>query len=214
MYEKLYQSIDQLVTEGIPLDTIPYGLVRMGWPQALVDEAFNNWMSANGRKHQKTSFKVWLKKYHKKALPAVIAVVFLNTIASAIALLRPWPTKILADSVFGNVPAPGPLAQYNRTPTLILIVSGMTLGLFLLGTLFGFIKDFLLLKIGYWLNLAIKEESFRHILHLPLYHPERLSKGDYVHRQNVVTNSLSDLVLPAFSKIFVRTSSLLICSKC
>lgn len=201
MYEKLYQSIDQLVTEGIPMDTIPYGLVRMGWPQALVDEAFNNWMSANGRKHQKTSFKVWLKKYHKKALPAVIAVVFLNTIASAIALLRPWPTKILADSVFGNVPAPGPLAQYNRTPTLILIVSGMTLGLFLLGTLFGFIKDFLLLKIGYWLNLAIKEESFRHILHLPLYHPERLSKGDYVHRQNVVTNSLSDLVLSTTSTI-------------
>lgn len=201
MYDKIYKSIDQLVTEGIPLDTIPYGLVRMGWPQALVDEAFNTWSVTNGRKHQTTSFKDWLKKYHSKALPAVVAMVILNTIASGIALLRPWPTKILADSAFGNIPAPGPLAQYTGTPTLILIVSLMTLSLFLVGTLFGFIKDFLLIKIGYWLNRAIKEESFRHILHLPLFHKERLSKGDYTYRQNVVTNSLSDLVLASTSSI-------------
>ncbi len=201
MYEKLYQSIDQLVSEGIPLDTIPYGLVRLGWPQTLVDEAFNNWINANGRKYQKTDFKTWLKKYHKKALPAVFAMVILNTIASGIALLRPWPTKILADSVFGGVKAPGPLASYTGKPALILIVSGMTLGLFLIGTLFGFIKDFLLIKIGYRLNKSIKEESFRHILHLPLFHPERLSKGDYIYRQNVVTNSLSDLVLGSTSSI-------------
>jgi len=41
----------------------------------------------------------------------------------------------------------------------------------------------------------------RHILHLPLFHQERLAKGDYVYRQNVVTNSLSDLVLGTTSSI-------------
>jgi ABC-type bacteriocin/lantibiotic exporter with double-glycine peptidase domain len=57
------------------------------------------------------------------------------------------------------------------------------------------------LKIGYWLNKAIKQESMRHIMHLPLFHQERLSKGDYVYRQNVVTNSLSELVLGTTSSI-------------
>lgn len=47
----------------------------------------------------------------------------------------------------------------------------------------------------------IKAESFRHILHLPLFHQERLAKEDYVYRQNVVTNSLSDLVLGTTSSI-------------
>lgn len=190
-----------MASDGVPLDSIPYKLVSFGWPQTLVENVFNQWMEANGRKHQTTSFKDWLKKYHKKALPAVIVVVFLNAIADIIALLKPWPTKILADSVFGTVRAPGPLAQYTGTPRLILIVAGLSLSLFLVGTLFGFLKDFVLLKIGYWLNLAIKEESFRHILHLPLYHPERLSKGDYAYRQNVVTSSLSDLVLSTTSNI-------------
>lgn len=201
MYEKLYHDIDQMASDGIALDAIPYNLVRFGWPQTLVENVFNQWMETNGRKHQTTSFKDWLKKYHRKALPAVIVVVFLNAIADMIALLKPWPTKILADSVFGIIPAPGPLRPYTHKPELIMIVAALSLGLFLIGTLFGFLKDFILLKIGYWLNLAIKEESFRHILHLPLYHQERLSKGDYAYRQNVVTSSLSDLVLSTTSNI-------------
>jgi ATP-binding cassette, subfamily B, bacterial len=201
MNDKLYSLIEQHVSSGEVLEAIPGRLVILGWPADEVNETFDLWMQKNGRKHQKTSYKTWLHGYSKKAMPAVVVVVILNTISSAIALLRPWPTKILADSVFGRVVAPGPLAQYTGKSSLILIVSGMTLGLFLIGTIFAFIKDFILLKIGYWLNLSIKEESFRHILHLPLFHKERLSKGDYVHRQNVVTNSLSDLVLGTTSTI-------------
>ena len=73
--------------------------------------------------------------------------------------------------------------------------------IFLLGQAFGTIKDYLLLKIEFWLNRSIKEEAFRHILHLPLYHEGRLPKGDYIYRQNEVTNSLSDLVLESTSEI-------------
>jgi hypothetical protein len=102
MDDHLYQNIEKLASEGISVDLIPVALVKIGWPQDLVDETFDNWMSTNGRKHIKTSFKDWLSKYHAKARKAVISVVILNTIASGIALLRPWPTKILADSVFGK----------------------------------------------------------------------------------------------------------------
>jgi len=77
----------------------------------------------------------------------------------------------------------------------------MTLFLFIFGTVFGVYRDYYLLKIGFALNRRIKKDSFRHILHIPLFHKERLAKGDYVYRQNVVTDSLSELVLNTTSLI-------------
>lgn len=193
--ERLKKAIEEGISKGAPVDFIAYSLVRAGWPRQMVNEAIDTWLQENGRKQKTTAFGEWLKKYYRQAKPAIILMVVLNTIASGIALLQPWPLKILADSVFGNVPAPWILKPYTHTPTLILIVSFMTLFIFLLSSAFGVLKDYLLLKIGYWLNRAIKEEAFRHILHLPLYHEGRLPKGDYIYRQNEVTNSLSDLIL-------------------
>jgi ABC-type bacteriocin/lantibiotic exporter with double-glycine peptidase domain len=158
-------------------------------------------LAAHGRLHQKTGFKDWVKKYKRKALPATLTIIFISVISSAILLLRPWPTKIMVDSAFGNIPAPGPLEPYTHQPVLILITSIMTIAIFLVGFLFGTVRDYLVLRLGFWLNRGIKEESFRHILHLPLYHQERLAKGDYIYRQNVLTSSLSDLVLDTTSSI-------------
>lgn len=167
----------------------------------MVHEALESWLLSHGGQNKTTAFKDWIKKYHRRALPAVAIVVIINIIAVGINLLKPWPTKILADSVFGNIPAPGPLESLTGTTTLILITSLMTISLFVFGTLFGVLRDFILLKIGFWLNKSIKQESLNHIMHLPLFHQQRLSKGDYVYRQNVVTNSLSDLVLGTTSSI-------------
>jgi ABC-type bacteriocin/lantibiotic exporter with double-glycine peptidase domain len=203
MYQKLYELIEQAITNGVKPHLISAGLVQAGWPETMVNEALESWMQAHGKVKKSTAFKDWIKKYYRKALPAVGIVVFINVISVGINLLKPWPTKILADSAFGNLPAPGPLAGrgLEHTPKLILITSAMTLFLFIVGTIFGFIRDFILLKIGYWLNKSIKQESMRHIMHLPLFHQERLSKGDYVYRQNVVTNSLSELVMGSTSSI-------------
>ena len=201
MMPKIYAAIEYLVTQGTPTQYIPYVLIKSGWPPALVNQAIEAWLSAHGRSLHKTDFKIWVKKYHRIAVPAVVVVVFINLIADSIALLKPWPLKILADSAFGTTPAPGPLAPYTHTPTLILYLSAISIGLFVFGALFGYIQDFLLLKIGFWLNRGIKAESLNHILHLPLFHQERLAKGDYVYRQNIVTNSLSDLVLASTSSI-------------
>jgi ABC-type bacteriocin/lantibiotic exporter with double-glycine peptidase domain len=199
--ERLKRAIEEGIAKGVPVDFIAYSLTRAGWPQDMVKESIDQWLLENGRKQQTTEFLPWLKKYYSQAKPSIIIMVLLNTIASGIALLQPWPLKLLADSAFGYVPAPGPLKQYTHTPTLIIIVALLTLVIFILNQAFGVLKDFLLLKMGYWLNRSIKEESFRHILHLPLYHEGRLPKGDYIYRQNDVTNSLSDLVLNSTSQI-------------
>jgi len=205
---ELNAAIDKYAKQGIPMKAIKQGLIEAGWPKELVNYSASSYERAhkimNGKTKKtatRTDFTVWLKKYQKRALSAVGIVVVLNIISASITLLKPWPTKILADSAFGNIPAPGFLEPYTGTSTVILWTSIMTLALFITGALFDTLRDYLLLKIGYKLNKGVKQESFRHILHLPMYHKGRLAKGDYVYRQNVVTNSLSDLILGTTSSI-------------
>jgi ABC-type bacteriocin/lantibiotic exporter with double-glycine peptidase domain len=199
--ERLYAAIEEGVSKGVPMTFIAYSLTRAGWPKEVVNQAVAKWSDENGRNQTATEFSEWLRKYYSQAKPAMILMVVLNTISSAISLLQPWPTALLANSVFGDSPAPGPLKHLTHTPKLILVVALMTLTIYIVGYLFNIFKDYTLLRVGYWLNRSIKEESFRHILHLPLYHEARLPKGDYIYRQNEVTNSLSDLVLNSTSEI-------------
>lgn len=201
MMPKIYEAIDAAVASGVQPQYIAYTLIRQGWPPALVNQALDAWMLAHGRAIKKTGFSEWLKKYQHRAIPAIIVVVIISLVSTGFTLLQPWPLKVLADSAFGNIPAPGPLEPYTHTSTLILIVAAASVALFIGRSLFGYISDFLLLKIGFWLNRSIKFESLNHILHLPLFHQERLAKGDYVYRQNTVTNSLSDLVLATTASI-------------
>jgi len=195
MMPQIYQAIEDAIAHGVPPNMVGDSLAGAGWPPELVRQAVEVWMESHGRAAKTTAFKDWLKKYHHRARPAVAAAVVLGLLQAGVALLKPWPTKILADSAFGKIQAPGPLAPYTHTPTLIAITAAMTIALFVVGAMLEFVSSFALLKIGFWLNRSIKIESLRHILHLPLFHQERLAKGDYVYRQNVVTNSLSDLVL-------------------
>src|SRR5437868_6234573 len=105
--QRLAQAIDEGVSKGVPMDFIAYSLKRAGWPEAMVRQAIEQWERENGRLQKTTDFKEWLRKYYVQAKPAVILMVALNTVASGIALLQPWPLKLLADSAFGNIPAPG-----------------------------------------------------------------------------------------------------------
>ena len=202
MQEKLFQAIAAEIQRGTPSHLLGERLVSAGWPQDLANAAVEQFLNISGTQNNKASeFKIWLSKYYRLARPSIAIVVGLNLFDTVIALLKPWPVKIMADSVFGNHPAWGPLAPYTHTVTLLAITSAMTISLFVFGKIFGVFRDYFILKIGFGLNRSIKEESFRHILHLPLFHQERLAKGDYVYRQNVVTDSLSELVLGTTSII-------------
>lgn len=201
MRPKLYEAIDMAIASGVPPSMLADVLGGIGWPRAMVNQAVDEWLAKNAQRTTKTDFRTWLKKYQRRSIPAVGIVVLLGLGQAVFTLLRPWPTKIMVDSALGTIPAPAPFTSFTHEPALIAITSGMTLTIFVLGAAFAWMSDFLLLRIGFWLNRSIKAESFRHILHLPLYHQERLAKGDYVYRQNVVTNSLSDLVLGSTAAI-------------
>ena len=201
MMTEIYAAIEKAIASGVPPQYVASVLVQQGWPINLVIDATNAWLATHGRIHKKTGFKDWLKRYKRRAFGSMVVLVTLSVLSSSVLLLQPWPTKIMVDSAFGNVPAPGPLEPYTHKPTLILFTSLLTVAIFLLGIIFGTLRDYFLLRLGFKLNRDIKEESFRHILHLPLYHQERLAKGDYIYRQNVLTNSLSELVLNTTSLI-------------
>jgi hypothetical protein len=86
--QRLTSAIEEGVSKGAPIDFIQYSLIRAGWPKEMVSEAVDTWLRENGRTHKTTDFTAWLKKYYRQAKPAIILMVILNTIASAIALLQ------------------------------------------------------------------------------------------------------------------------------
>lgn len=199
--DKLRQAIEMASASGVPHNMLASVLTGLGWPADLVNPAVYAFVGQHAAPLEKTDFKTFIAKYQKRAWSSVLLVVVVSTVQAGFALLEPWPFKLIADSAFGKMTAPGPLAPYTGTSTIILFAALMAIVVFIMGAAFRWYSDFLLLKIGFTLNKSIKNESFRHILHLPLYHQERLAKGDYVYRQNVVTNSLSDLVLDTTSSI-------------
>lgn len=201
MMPKIYTAIEEAIAKGVPPQYLANNLKQQGFPPLIVDEAVKAWLSSHGRLQEKTDFKTWLKKYKKRATWATVVMVFISVLSSSVLLLQPWPTKILVDSGFGNTPAPGFLDAYRGKPAMILATSIMTIAIFIVGFLLNTARDYMVLRLGFWLNRQIKEESFRHILHLPLYHAGRLAKGDYIYRQNILTNSLGDLVLDTTSLI-------------
>ncbi len=195
MVPEIDEAIEQAVAEGVPPQNIASDLIAKGWPPKLVNEVVHSWLLYHGRTYSKTGFKTWISSYKQKALIPALIVIFISVITSSIALLRPWPTKIMVDSAFGNVPAPDWIGDYTKPATLILVTSLMTVAIFVSGALIGSFRDYMVFKLSFRLNREVKEESLRHILHLPLYQKGRLSKGDYIHRQNTLTNSLSEYVL-------------------
>lgn len=201
MMNKLYEAIERAVAQGVPPGQLAVFMVKQGWPPAMVNEAVNAWLLSHGRLVQKTEFKQWLKKYKRKALPYIFIISAISVLCSAVILLKPWPIKIMVDSVFGSVEAPGALAPYTGTPTLILITSLMTIIIFLIGAIFNTLRDYVNLNLSFRLNRSIKSETLKHILYLPLNHRERLPKGDYIYRQNNLTTSLSELVLDTTASI-------------
>jgi ATP-binding cassette subfamily B protein/subfamily B ATP-binding cassette protein MsbA len=139
----------------------------------------------------------------------VLAIMALFSIVDiAIGLLQPWPTKVFIDSVVGNVPAPGPLAQYSHETVLLFIVTAITFALFIANSISGYIQ----MRIGAWVNFnidrAIQKSLYERILGLP---PDSFSKhtvGDYIYRQTSETRSVADYIIDVGLTLFESILSL------
>lgn len=149
-------------------------------------------------KHRK--YKAWLRTYYRGAWLHVLIILILTLILVGIELANPWPLKLLADSVFGDVPPPAFLASFS-SESLLIMVALSYIALYLLGSFFGFMNEYLSTRFKLKMDEQLKEKFFWHVLHLPIREPDRLEDSDYVYRLNDETNSLPALVYDNFITI-------------
>jgi ATP-binding cassette, subfamily B, bacterial len=124
--------------------------------------------------------------------------------ASAVALARPWPIKILVDDVLqvGH----GALSTSSTTVDLITLVVGAVLVIALLQGLFGFLETLCLTAAGQRISTRIRSAVFAHLHRLPMAFHDRQRTGDLVTRvtsdvSRVQENVLDDLLVIALARV-------------
>jgi len=202
--KELYAYIHQALIGGSSTEQVKKILLGAGYQELEVRATIILATQNIEQEHthpQKKSYNLWIKGYFKKSKKSISILIGIDLVMITLSLLEPWPLKILADSVFGTIPAPGPLKAYTGTFTLLIAVALMTVSLFLMTSLVGLIDDYVATRLSYKLDVAIKSEMYNHIIRLPLFHKERLHKGDYIGRLKSLTGDISALVLGSTSSI-------------
>jgi ATP-binding cassette subfamily B protein len=150
----------------------------------------------------KQRLKLWIKSYIRDSWWRIIALLFVSFMSVGIGLLVPWPLKLLSDSVFGNVTAPGVLAPFSQTAVLLYIVAGIYIAIYVLQSALSLVGSYIGARFGFRMNINVKKQLFFNILKMPLSSPKRLDTGDYVYRQNQESNAISNLILGDLVSIF------------
>jgi len=147
-------------------------------------------------------YRKWLMSYFKRSWWRIAVLVFLSLFSIVALLLNPWPLKLLADSVFGDIAAPSILEPFTGTKELLFIIGGIYIALYFFQGFSDFLYSYVSARFGLRLTAKIKTQFFRHVLHIPLGSSERLQTSDYVYRQNVETNSVAEIILNTTVTIF------------
>src|SRR6185312_3314309 len=110
----------------------------------------------------------WLRKFLNQEKLRFSLVLLLNFIGVALALIQPYPLKLLADSVFGHSSAFWPINNIHDRTTLLYIaalsifVIAIVTGLYSLGT--GLLQQ----RIEMRLSLQVQRELLAAVLDTPL----------------------------------------------
>lgn len=143
---------------------------------------------------QTTTLRRWVRGNFKAVLPKVALGTLLSLLSVGLQLLNPWPLKILVDSVFGRVPAPGILHSLTGSYSLLAIVAAGYVGLYLLHGLLQIIDSYLTTWFTNSLSISLQTSFFYHIINLPLETRRKIESGDYVYRLNEQADNLPVLI--------------------
>ncbi len=130
--------------------------------------------------------------------------VLLTMMALSIGLgaLRPWPTKLLVDSVLGLQPVPPELDRWLAAlpgpagvDGLLLWVCLSTVLLFLVGTFISMATTYINVGIGQRMTFDLAGDLFLHLQRLSLGFHGRHRVGDMIARVNGDAGSLRTLIL-------------------
>ena len=201
---ELYGYVHQAILSGVSETKIREKLLGAGYNEADIKMSIDTARAAIAKKqdpNSQKSYATWIRHYFNTSKKSIASLISIDMGLIFLSLLEPWPLKVMADSVFGNVPAPGPLESLTGTFDLLIVIATISVGLFVLSSAARLIDGLIATRLIYKFDVKIKAEVFNHILRLPFYHKERLHKGDYINRLRTLTNDVGALVLDSTSSI-------------
>jgi ATP-binding cassette subfamily B protein/subfamily B ATP-binding cassette protein MsbA len=131
---------------------------------------------------------------HRRGLAVVLLTMALTV---AVDVLRPWPTKLLVDSILGKEELPGALARLPGVGSpqgLLLWVCAATVVIFLARAVLGMVSVAASVTFGQRMVYDLGADLFRHLQRLSLVFHTRRPLGDLVSRVTVDTYCLQVLV--------------------
>ena len=136
----------------------------------------------------------WLLSFAKKYWLGIFILTLLSLLKVGFQLLNPWPIKILIDSVFGDVPAPGPLANFGSSEQLLIVLAIGLVVLYLLQNLLTIFNAYLSSALDMKLDIDIKSSVFHRLMNMSFAILSQKSLGDYIHRLNSETSSVRGII--------------------
>lgn len=138
----------------------------------------------------------YLRPHWRAATVSVVAAV----VVSLLALLEPWPLKVLFDSVLGNVPLPGIVARAiapfkldKVALLLVVVVAGFALTL--TSNALKVLNSYYETRVSQRMTLDFRSELFRHAQRLSLDYHDRTPGGVLIYNINFQADSAAGLVM-------------------
>ncbi len=138
----------------------------------------------------------YVRPFWKKAAASVAITVG----ASLLALLGPWPLKILFDSVLGSHPLPGVLVPVlgpiaDRTLMLLLVVVGAGFGITLVSNGLSVLNSYLQTALEQGMILNFRSDLFQHTQRLSMAYHDRRRSGGLIFAINFQADAAAGLIM-------------------
>jgi ATP-binding cassette subfamily B protein/subfamily B ATP-binding cassette protein MsbA len=128
-------------------------------------------------------------RYPLRQWPALALIFVLSTLTSTVAVLQPWPLKILIDYAFGETAVPMLIRTFfehtglSLTPTVIVIAAAISmLGLFAINSLLDLGITWTWTKAGQRVVYDLAADLFKRFQRLSLLYHSRRNVGDALSR--------------------------------
>ncbi len=150
------------------------------------------------RQKMKTAVEIrratWIGSTFRTSAWRLGVLVLLSFVSIGLTLLNPWPLKLLVDSVFGDIVAPGPLEAMSGSYVLLVVVALSYVVIYLVSGLLDIVDSYLTTRFSNHLSNELQKYFYNHVLNMSANVKRRLDSGDYLYRLNEEVDNLPALI--------------------
>jgi ATP-binding cassette subfamily B protein len=161
----------------------------------------------------RTSSAHWLRALFGRQKFWWLLVLVFNFVSLGLALIQPFPMKLLADSVFGTQQALWPFGSITDKHVLLFIAAAATFLIVVITGLYSLLTGLVQQRIEMRLNLSIQSQLLEAILATPTRHRSRLSDGEYQYHLSSLVYTVSDYLYDTLISI-VRSVIFVVAMTC